>query len=327
MDRHSGPRPFLQSFTRRRGGAAACVLGLTAALAAGCSREPPPASAPTAPALPLAPPRPRAQAPAALFKLDAPLAWPLLCFDGATQRFVNASDCAGLLPSAMTLRAERGTPLQIWRTGELGCRLPVSGPGAPLPPGQPDGPSVKVPLYRLVSSAEPDARAGTWSTLTAPRLFVPPSVPEPLVQTPGQRRGVLRAAHALLSPENQRRLRELRIDAVWMVDLDLDGVRERLDELTLLDGAGVPIGSGIFVTPGRSLEARPLRLLGTTAQHHRLIAAVDLDQDGSTELWIAREPVQLTGVGPTDVAPRIDEIGRYTGDGLVTLGQITCRAP
>lgn len=311
------------------------LVGLVSVVVLGsgaCSREPPSRSAPTAPPLPPLQPKPRARAASALFKVDSTVAWPLLCFGPSLKRpgsdagadpgfafaFIKASDCGPLLPQALTLHGERGSRMDVWRSGETECQAPV-GAG-------PERGKVKVPLYRLVSTAEPDAFAGTWSEGAPPHLHVPPSVPELTVQTPGQRRGVLRSARPLLSPADRERLNDLRLDGVWMVDLDLDGVRERVDELTLVDRSGASIGSGVFMTPGRSLEARPLRLVANPAQRHRLIAAVDLDQDGHTELWIAREPVQLTGAGRGDVAQRIDEVSSYTGGGLVTIDQLSsCR--
>lgn len=304
----------------------ALSIALSIALGSGaCSREPPSRAAPSAPPLPPVPPKPRARGATALFKIDSTVAWPLICFGGSSLRadlgagsgFIKASECGSVLPQALTLHGERGSRMDVWRSGETECQVPL-GPG-------PERGKVKVPLYRLVSTTEPDTFAGTWSEGPPPQLHVPPSVPELTVQTPGQRRGVLRSARSLLSPGDRARLIDLRLDGVWLVDLDLDGVRERVDELTLVDSTGVPIGSGVFMTPGRSLEARPLRLVANPAQRHRLIAAVDLDQDGYTELWIAREPVQLTGAGRSDVAQRIDEVSSYTGAGLVTIDQLSCR--
>lgn len=321
-----------------RGPACGLTVGVSAFWAAlvvfaagACSREPPPRSAPTAPPLPPLPPRSRASGAAALFKIDSTVAWPLLCFGASPQRagadprsdggsepgFIKATECGPLLPQSLTLHGERGARMDLWRSGETECQVAV-GPG-------PERRLAKVPLYRLVSTTEPDTFAGTWSEGPPPHLHVPPSPPELTVQTPGQRRGVLRSARPLLSPGDRDRLSDLRLDGVWMVDLDLDGVRERVDQLTLVDRSGVPIGSGVFMTPGRSLEARPLRLVANPAQRHRLIAAVDLNQDGHTELWIAREPVQLTGVGRSDVAQRIDEVSSYTAGGLVTIDQLSCR--
>lgn len=319
----------LRQSLRRDLGRSRVVLGLVWQLGGlgllSCAREPPPASAPTGAAVPMGAPRPLASTAAALFKIDAPVAWPLLCFDAVSKRLVGGVECGKLLPQALTIRGERGTPMDLWRSGTLPC---TTGPGTAGAGTAGAGTApVELPLYRLVTSAEPDARAGTWGQAAPPRLFLPPTVPEQLVQTPGQRRGALRSSQALLPAAEQRRLSDLRIDAVWIVDLDLDGVRERIDEMTLLDRAGVPIGSGIFVTPGRGLEARPLRLLANPAQRHRMIAAVDLDQDGRTELWIAREPVQLSGAGRADVAQRIDEVGRYVGGGMVTIDQVSCRPP
>lgn len=316
------------------------LLGALVVLAAGaCSREPPLRSAPTAPPLPPLPPKSRARGASALFKIDATVAWPLLCFGASSQRagadpgrdggaesgssssfglsFIKATECGPLLPQSLTLHGERGARMDVWRSGETECQV-AGGAG-------PERRLARVPLYRLVSTTEPDTFAGTWSAGPPPHLHVPPSPPELTVQTPGQRRGVLRSARPLLSPGDRDRLSDLRLDGVWMVDLDLDGVRERVDQLTLVDRSGVPIGSGVFMTPGRSLEARPLRLVANPAQRHRLIAAVDLDQDGHTELWIAREPVQLTGAGRADVAQRIDEVSSYTAGGLVTIDQLSCR--
>lgn len=273
------------------------------------------------------PPKPRARGASALFKIDSTVAWPLLCFGEGRQGrgsgsdlgfgFIKASQCGAVLPQSLTLHGERGSRINIWRSGETECEV-AAGPG-------PERRKAKVPLYRLVSTTEPDTFAGTWSEGPPPQLHVPPSTPELTVQTPGQRRGVLRSAGHLLSAADRARLSDLRVDGVWMVDLDLDGVRERVDELTLVDGAGLPIASGVFVTPGRSLEARPLRLVANLAQRHRLVAAVDLDQDGHTEVWIAREPVQLTGAGRGDVAQRVDEVSSYTAGGLVTIDQLSCR--
>lgn len=245
----------------------------------------------------------------------------LACYDAATQTLRTGDACASLIPEGgADVRIGDVSTVRMRRAPPLTCRTPggaVTHPSFALQDGPPGdaGPHPGPPL-------------ALWSSGPAPKLELPPSPPEAIPLPPSESNTIRSSSRNLLLLAQQLLLGPVAIDSVWMVDLDADGLRERLDQARVLEVRGrFAILAGVFVVSGKDAVAlRPLRLqiipvadrerLGPDDHSHdvRLLAALDLDHDGRRELWLQVEQPGFT----------TDSVGRYTDTGLAVFAELTC---
>lgn len=248
---------------------------------------------------------------------------PLACYDKGRQALRVGDDCAGLIPPGADVRIGNGYGGRLQPAERLTCRTP-------------EGPTSRA-TFRLTDGPPGDAgpRPGPplalWSSGPVPKLELPPEPPDPLPLPPSETLYITNAARNLL-PAAQRFLLNptvpVVVDNVWSVDLDVDGLRERLDQVRLLDGKSrYVMVAGVFVVSGRDAVAlRPLRVqvlpspererLGRDNHSYdvRMLAALDLDHDSRRELWLqVLRPDSTT-----------DAIGRYTETGVAVFAELTC---
>ena len=243
------------------------------------------------------------------------------CYDATKKSLRGGDDCAELIPAVSEVRIGDASTVRMRRAAPMTCRTPsgaVSHPAFALPDGPPGeaGPHPGPPL-------------ALWSSGAAPKLALPPSPPEALPLPPSESSTIRSSSRHLLPVAQQALLGPVVIDSVWTVDLDADGLRERLDQARVLEPRGrFAMLTGVYVVAGKDAVAlRPLRVqivpipdrerLGRDDHSHdvKLLAAIDLDHDGRRELWL-----QVTQPGRTT-----DSVGRYTDTGLAVFGELTCQ--
>lgn len=245
---------------------------------------------------------------------------PLCCYDHAAQKLRAGQDCADLLPAEAEVRVGNAYGGRVQREGSTVCRTP-------------DG-ETRLSTFRLIDGPPVDAgpRPGPplalWSQGPAPKLELPPDPPDPLPLPPSEAQYITNAARNLLPPAQRLLLGKVVVDNVWTVDLDIDGLRERLDQVRLLELRGrFAMLTGVFVVAGKDAVAlRPLRVqIVPSAQRERLgpddhshdvkmIAAIDLDYDRRRELWLQVQRPDAT----------TDAVGRYTDTGVAVFAELTC---
>ena len=244
----------------------------------------------------------------------------LACYDDATRTLRSGDPCAALIPDGAEVRISDASTVRVRRVPPRTCRTP--------------GGSAEHPAFALVDGPPGDAGPNPgpplalWSSGPAPKLELPPSPPEPLPLPPSESNTIRSSTGNLLTAAPRPLLGEVLIDNVWTVDLDADGLRERLDQVRVLEQRGrFVLLAGVFVVAGKDAVAlRPLRVqLIPTAERERLgrddhshdvklLAAVDLDHDGRRELWLQVEQPGLTS----------DAVGRFTDTGLAVFAELTC---
>jgi hypothetical protein len=274
------------------------------------------AAAAAAPTGPSQPPRPSV----VLFSRRHGQLLPLACYSEVTQRLHAGSDCAGLLPEDAEVR--------IGDT--YGGRL---RPGQPLVCQTKTGPLV-LPTFGLLegppgdAGPQPGPPLALWSSGPLPKLELPPSPPEPLPLPPSESLYITNSSRNLLPPAQRLLIGQVVVDNVWTVDLDADGLRERLDQVRLLEvRRRFMMLTGVFVVAGKDAVAlRPLRVqLIPPEQRERLgrddhsydvkmLAALDLDHDSRRELWLQVARPETT----------TDSLGRFTDTGLAVFAELTC---
>jgi hypothetical protein len=245
----------------------------------------------------------------------------LACYDEARQALGAGDACAGLIPDGAEVRISDASTVRVRRAPPRTCQTPSGPQEHPTfallygPPGD-AGPNPGPPL-------------ALWSSGPMPKLELPPSPPESLPLPPSESGTIRSSSRNLLVEAPAPLLGEVLIDSVWSVDLDADGLRERLDQVRVLEQRGrFVLLSGVFVVSGKDAVAlRPLRVqLSLIAERERLgrddrsrevklLAALDLDHDGRRELWLQVEQPGLT----------TDSVGRYTDTGLAVFAELTCQ--
>jgi hypothetical protein len=283
-------------------GRVACVAWLLGAVA--CNRIDYPAGPlPTAPPLPplAEPQRSSASGHAVLFLLSERLAVPLFCHDHGQRRF--GADCAALLPTGSEARLTSGAVATLQPAGSSRCTVA----------GRP------APAFALIGLGGADdgatLTAALWSDAGYPVLFSPPVPIELLPETPSQLRG-WKAACRQLGQQLVGTALGVRPVSTWFVDLDGDGVRERLDEVHCLDGASQKVTAKVqLLTEGRHPERTvPLRVSAASSTVVRIDMVSDVDANGVPE-------VMVRTVGDSEA--RI-ELTQLKNGGLLTMIEARC---
>ncbi len=269
----------------------------------GCNRiDYPSGPLPTAPPLPpLAEPVSRAiEGRSVLLFFDEQRLVPLFCHDHG--RRLLGADCAALLPTATggDLHLSGGLVAQLGTVGESRC----SWKGTPLPSY----------ATKNTSVGSATATAALWSDTSYPLLSSPPLPSEIMPRTPSQQRGMKAACSQLAVADGSAPVVELV--ATWNVDLDGDGVRERLDELRCIDERRLEvIGQSVVVTAGRHPERTvPMRAVTDKSSTVQPIAVADVDSNGVPE-------VVIKTASPDRI--RI-ELGHLDGVGLSPIVEVEC---
>lgn len=287
-------------------GSTACVAWLLCALA--CNRiDYAPGPLPTAPPLPpLAEPvTALSSGRTVLFAIHQQRAVPLYCQDHGQRRF--GADCVPLLPSSLLeVHLSNFSVATLRAAGRSGCTLGGK----------------TLPAFAIVGQLARDGgivevTAALWSDSTYPLLLAPPVPTEHLPETPSQLRG-MRAACASLGSDASGKPLSTEPLSTWHVDLDGDGVRERVDDVKCFDGKSELVTARIvLLTPGRRPERTvPLRVSSPKAVL-RFDAVTDADANGVPE-------VMLSTLGES--SQRI-ELGRLKDGGLETLNEALCESP
>ena len=248
---------------------------------------------------------------------------PLACFSEVTQRLHGGSDCAALVPEGAEVRIG----------DSYGGRV---RPGAPLVCQTPAGP-LALPTFGLLEGPPGDAGPkpgpplALWSSGPPPKLELPPTPPEPIPLPPSESLYITNSSRNLLPPAQRLLTGQVVVDNVWTVDLDADGLRERLDQVRLLEIRGrFMMLAGVFVVAGKDAVAlRPLRVQLIPAEQRerlgrddhsydvKMIAALDLDHDSRRELWLQVAHPDAT----------TDSLGRFTDTGLAVFAELNCPNP
>lgn len=248
---------------------------------------------------------------------------PLACYSEVTQRLHAGSDCAALVPEGAEVRISDTSAGRVRPGAPLICQTPA-GPLALPTFGFIDGPPGD-------ASPKPGPPLALWSPGPLPKLELPPTPPEPIPLPPSESLYITNSSRSLLPPAQRPLIGKVVVDNVWNLDLDADGLRERLDQVRLLDLRGrFMLLTGVFVVAGKDAVAlRPLRVqLIPTEQRERLgrddhsydvrmIAALDLDHDSRRELWLQ--------VGHPDATT--DSMGRFGDTGVTVFAELTCPNP
>ncbi len=256
---------------------------------------------PTAPPLPpLAEPASQAvQGRSVLLAVVAQQAVPLFCHDHGQKRL--GADCATLLPQSATVRLSGSLSATLQPAGQSVCSLG----------GKP------VPGYSLsgLEITATEQRVALWSDSLHPVMTTPPWPAEHQPETPSQLRGMKHTCDELSRAQTDRRIVPLP-QTTWLVDLDGDGVRERIDDVR----CGEPtqpqaIAQVLFLTPGRRPErTMPLRLVRHETETVRLEVVVDVDANGVPE-------VVLSQISPSSQRIEVAHLARV---GLIPIGVMEC---
>lgn len=278
----------------------ACLASLLGLLA--CNRlDDSTGPKPTAPPLPpLAEPASLAgQGRSVLFVVVAQQAVPLFCHDHGQKRL--GADCATLLPDSATVRLVGSLSATLQPAGPSGCSL--------------GGKSV--PGYSLagldVSATE--QRVALWSDSLHPVMTTPPWPAEHQPETPSQLRGMKHTCDELARTQPERRMLPLP-QTTWLVDLDGDGVRERIDDVRCGDPTQPPASTQVlFLTPGRRPERTiPLRLVRHAAETVRLEVVADVDSNGVPEVVLS----QMSATSQRSEVAHLERVG------LVPIAVLDC---
>lgn len=257
---------------------------------------------PTAPPLPplAEPPSQVTQGRAVLFAFHEQHAVPLYCHDRGQRRF--GADCAGLLPNHIEARLTSSVVTTL----------------RPLPGSSCTASGKPVPMFEMAepAAAGSEQLAALWSDAVHSVMIVPPVPAEHMPETPSQLRGMTDACRKLTGPAPIGPGARAEPLTTWLVDLDGDGVRERLDDVRCVDGATKQMAAQvIFLTPGRRPERTvPLRLSQTATTSVRIDVVTDVDSNGVPEIVVST--VSAT-------SHRI-ELGHLNNTGLETLTEIVC---
>ncbi len=269
----------------------------------GCNRiDYPSGPLPTAPPLPpLAEPVSRAiEGRSVLLFFDEQRLVPIFCHDHGRRLF--GADCATLLPTpaVVDLRLSGGLVAQLGPAAESRCVWN----GKALPSYAVTG----------LGSQLQTVTAALWSDTSYPLLSSPPLPVEIQPRTPSQQRG-MKAACAQLAVAGSPT--QVELIETWNVDLDGDGVRERLDELRCIDERRQQvIGQSVVVTAGRHPERTvPMRAVTDQSSTVQPIAVADVDSNGVPEVVIKTVSPDHTRF----------ELGHLDGVGLSSLVEIECR--
>lgn len=248
---------------------------------------------------------------------------PLACYSEVTQRLHTGSDCAALVPEGAEVRISDTYAGRVRPGAPLVCQTPA-GPLALPTFGFIDGPPGD-------ASPKPGPPLALWSSGPPPKLELPPTPPEPIPLPPSESLYITNSSRSLLPPAQRQLTGKVVVDNVWNLDLDADGLRERLDQVRLLELRGrFMMLTGVFVVAGKDAVAlRPLRVQLIPAEQRerlgrddhsydvRMIAALDLDHDSRRELWLQ--------IGHPDATT--DSIGRFGDTGLSAFAELTCPNP
>lgn len=256
---------------------------------------------PTAPPLPpLAEPASLAvQGHSVLFAVVAQQAVPLVCHDHGQKRL--GADCATLLPSSASVRLAGSLSATVQPAGMSACTLG----GKPVP---------AYSLSELVGSPT-EHRAAMWSDVLHPVMTMPPWPAEHQPETPSQLRGMKQTCDELANALTGRSILPLP-QTTWLVDLDGDGVRERIDDVR----CGEPkqpifLAQVLFLTPGRRPERTvPLRVVKQPTETVRIDVVVDVDSNGVPE-------VMLSQMSPSSQRVEIAHLERV---GLMPIAELAC---
>lgn len=319
------PHPARAASAARTARGLGAALALCMAMGAACRQPAPAAGDQVAPptAAPTVKPPPGSRPSAVLLRQRKGRLVALACYDAAAQALRAGDACAALLPDQTEVRLGDAHTSRVRRAPPLICQTdkgPVSHPSYALLDGPPAD-----------ASPTPSLPLALWAAGPLPKLELPPVPPEPIPLPPSERQAIRRAASLLLPPPQRLLLGDVTIDSVWVVDLDADGLRERLDQVRLFDVRGrFAMLTGVFVVAGQDAVAlRPLRVqIVPPAERERLgaddhsydttmFAAVDLDHDSRREVWL-----QLGHGGLTE-----DTVGRFLDGGLTTFAAMTCDDP
>ena len=279
---------------------AACVASLLCVVA--CNRIDYAAGPlPTAPPLPpLAEPLSQVtEGRAVLFAIHEQRAVPLYCHDRGQRRL--GADCVALLPATIEARLPSTAMISLRLAGLSHCTLD----------GKPQ------PAFDLIGAAARDVEplGLLWSDVAYPVLFVPPVPLEHMPETPSQLRG-MRDVCGELGKKQIGQTTPATPLTTWLVDLDGDGVRERLDDVRCVGGANKALAAQVvFLTPGRRPERTvPLRISTSASTQLRFDAVMDVDSNGVPE-------VVVSTWSPT--SHRI-EVSHLRNSGLESLGELAC---
>lgn len=235
-----------------------------------------------------------------LFVSDGALLFPLFCHD--RDRRMWGADCVGLLPT--------GKPVVVFFSNQLEVALVPSGRSRCAYAGQP------LPAFAMASEQAnvPKDGVALWADLARPVLVVPPSEDDWVRETPSQRRGMFAACERLGS-QPVRETDPPKPIASWAVDLDGDGVRERLDEWVC---PGLVANRVLVGTLGRRPELTLLmRAVKGPSSQARVAAVVDADGDGIPESVVSI-------VSPEK---RRFELAHLRDNNLFTEGFVECEGP
>lgn len=248
---------------------------------------------------------------------------PLGCYSEATQRVHAGSDCAALIPEGAEVRISDTSSGRVRPSAPLVCQTPAGPLALPTfvlidgPPGD--------------ASPRPGPPLALWSSGPPPKLELPPTPPEPIPLPPSESLYITNSSRNLLPPAQRLLTGQVVVDNVWNLDLDTDGLRERLDQVRLLEiRSRFVMLAGVFVVAGKDAVAlRPLRVQLVPAEQRerlgrdnhsydvRMIAALDLDHDSRRELWLQ--------VGQPEATT--DSLGRFSDTGLAVFAELTCPNP
>lgn len=265
-----------------------------------CNRSDHPAGpVPTAPPLPLpefsAPPSPDQTV---LFLPFAERWFPFFCHQGNRRMWAN--DCAKLFSSKTDLEIlfSDGSIRSARLLGKSDCSWA----------GQ------AISAFALLRETGKQDRifSGIWSDSARPVLHVPP-VAERLPETPSEQR-YMKAACAQLGAKDAY----MRIEPLlsWDVDLDADGVRERILEMRCpsKNSEGRDIYALLY-SAGRHPERTVLLRAATSGSAVVSVTTVsDVDGDGYPEVVVRTATANRTTFA----------LSRLTSAGLLSLGEARC---
>lgn len=278
----------------------ACVAPLLCAVA--CNRIDYAAGPlPTAPPLPpLAEPLSQVtEGRAVLFVIHEHRAVPLYCHDRGQRRL--GADCVSLLPATIEARVPSTAVISLRLAGLSHCTLD----------GKPQ------PAFDLIGVGVGDVESQVvlWSDAAYPVLLVPPVPAEHMPETPSQLRG-MRDACGELGKKQIGQPAAASPLTTWLVDLDGDGVRERLDEVRCVGGANKAVAAHVvFLTPGRRPERTvPLRISTLVSTQLRFDAVMDVDSNGVPEVVVSTLSPMIHRI----------EVSHLKNTGLESLGELAC---
>ncbi len=265
----------------RRSSRSISVMPVVVSLMLACGGEAPPPPAPTPKAAPAPAPVKPAEPEMALhdrgrvFLVGGEVGFvPLACSDKGgkkPERWKRGDDCIELLPVGATVRGEDGTPRKITGTAKDPCegKLAVTVEGTEE-------------AWRGHATAPPVDDA--WV-----EVVTPTTPAEDDAAAPAELRARLVAQVEKDIPGLKAKKLQVRQRA--MLDLDKDGAPEQVLAVAVpgktdADGEETLAFAGLYVVaPG---DAPPRRLAGAAGGtvQYRVLGVLDLDKDGTLELWL-----------------------------------------